>query len=158
MTRAHKFGTLEPVIYFRNVNSPTRPRDWLLIAPYTDCPTPDGYERDGADSLPAVDRLQKVLEEQELAERSADILHDERVFGPLRDRIRDNLYAKLISSNTSPLEKDFIRAYLALRIDKRDRHHAKYLEYNTYLNAREMDTPRDRPVDSERVNLDRVNF
>lgn len=153
-----KFGTLEAVIYFRNVNDPTRPLGWIILAPYTDCPTLPGYERDGADSLPAIDRLQKVLEEQEYAERCADVLHDERTFGPMRDAIRDKLYAKLISSSTHPYEKDFIRAYLAHRIDKRTKWHEKYLEYNTYLNAREFDTPRDRPVDSERVNLDRVNF
>ena len=158
MTRAHKFGTIEPVIYFRNISDPTRPQGWIILAPMTSCPTLPGYERDGADTLAAVDYLQKKLEEQEYAERSADMLHDARVFGPLRDRIRDNLYARLVSSQTSALEKDFIRAYLAYRIDKRDRFHAKYMEYVMYLNAREMDTPRDRNVDEERVSLDRVNF
>lgn len=153
-----KFGTIEAVIFFRNISDPTRPQGWVLIAPYTGCPPPHGYETDAADSLPAVDRLQSKLEEQERAERSADMLHDERVFGPLRDRIRDNLYAKLISPQTAPLEKDFIRAYLAHRIDRREKWHAKYMEYVMYLAAREFDTPRDRPVDSERVNLDRVQF
>lgn len=158
MPVGRKFGSLEPVIYFRNISNPTRPLGWIILAPYSACPCEIGYERDGAESLAEVDRLQRKLEEQESAERAADVIHDERVFGPMRDKVRDNLYAKLVSSATSEAEKDFIRAYLAHRIDKRDRFHAKYLEYVTYFHAREMDVPKDRPVDSERVNLDRVNF
>lgn len=153
-----KFGSLEPVIYFRNINNPTRPQGWIILAPYSGCPCEVGYERDAAESLPEVDRLQKILEQQEMADRTADVLHDARIFGPLRDAVRDRLYARLISSATSEMEKDFIRGYLAHQIDKRHRFHQKYLEYVTYFHAREMDTPKNRPVDSERVNLDRVNF
>lgn len=153
-----KLGSLEPVIYFRNISNSTRPVGWLILAPYTDCPLEVGYERCAAESLPEVDRLHKTLEYQEAGERSADVIHDERVFGPLRDKIRDNLYAKLVSSGTSELEKDFIRAYLSYRIDKRDKFHERYLEYVTYFHAREMDSPKNRRVDEERVNLDRVNF
>jgi hypothetical protein len=155
---ARKFGTIETVIFFRNYADPTRPQGWLLMEPYTGCPTPPGYERDGADSLPAVDRLHKTLHEQEVADRSVEVLHDEMLFGPHHDAVRDRLYAALVSSQTLPYEKDFIREYLKYDIDKRHKFHAKYMEFVTYLHAREMDTPKDRPVDSERVDLDRVNF
>lgn len=156
---SHKFGTLEPVHYFRNYGDKTRPSGWLVLAAYSrNHPDLPGYERCAAESLAEIDRLEKTLYEQELAERSADVIHDERTFGPMRDKVRDNLYAQLVSSGTSQIEKDFIRAYLSYRIDKRDKFHAKYLEFVTYFHARNFDTPRNRPVDSERFSTDRINF
>ena len=149
---------MESVIFFRNYADPTRPRGWVLLAPYSACPPPLGYERDGADTLSKVDKLQAILESQELAERTADVLHDERVFGPKRDEIRARLYARMTSGDCPQYEKDFIGAYLSHRIDRRAKWHAKYMEYQAYLHAREFDTPKDRRVDEEKVNLDRINF
>ena len=147
---------MEAVIYFRNGTDPTRPRGWIILAPYSDCPTPRGYDREGADSLPKVDRLQKILESQEMGDRISDVLHDERIFGPRRDEIRARLYARMISGECSQYEKDFIGAYLSHRIDRRHKWHAKYLEFQAYMRAREMDTPKNRRVDREQVNLDRI--
>lgn len=147
---------MQAVIYFRNYGDHTRPHGWLVIAPFSDCPPPPGYERDGADTLPKIDKLQATLESQERAERSADMLHDERVFGPKRDLIRQKLYSRMISSDCPPYEKDFLAAYLSHRIDRRSKWHAKYMEFQTYLHAREFDRPKDRGDAEERVNLDRI--
>ena len=149
---------MESVIYFRNYADPTRPYGWVLLAPYSACPPPPGYEKDGADTLAKVDKLQHILESQERAERTADVLHDEQAFGPKRDDIRSRLYARMTSGQCTQYEKDFIGAYLSHRIDRRSKWHAKYMEFQTYLHARENDTPKNRRVDEERVNLDRVNF
>jgi hypothetical protein len=150
---------MQAVIYYRNYADPTRPKGWLVLAPYTDCPPPPGYEKDGADSLPAIDRLQHTLNEQEYAERSADLLHDETVLGPLRDAVRERLYSRMTSSDCSQYEREFIAAYLSHRIDRRAKWHQKYMEFQTYLHAREFDRPKNRgDKEAEQVNLDRINF
>lgn len=147
---------MEAVIYFVNGRDPKRPRGWIILAPYTDCPTPRGYDREGADTLAKVDRLEHRLQEQEMAERGADLVHDEKVLGPLRDAVRERLYARMISKATPQFEKDFIGAYLSHRIDRRHKFHAKFAEYQCYLTARHMDTAKGRRVDREQVNLDRI--
>jgi hypothetical protein len=147
---------MRPVVFFRNYADPSRPLGWIVLAPYTDCPAPAGYERDGADTLPQIDKLQTLLEAQERAERSADLLHEETVMGPRRDEIRAKLYARMISTDCPQYEKEFLQAYLSHRIDRRARWHAKYMEFQMYFAAREFDTPRDRDPAQETVNVDRI--
>lgn len=151
-----KLGSLEPVVYFVNHRDTTRPPGWIMLAPYTSFATPVGWSREGAESLPEVDRLERKLMEQEVAERGADLVNEERTMGPLRDAVRDKLYQRMTSNSTSQYEKDFIAAYLQLREDRRDKYHAKYLEFVTYLHARNFDTPKGRRMDSESVNVDRI--
>jgi hypothetical protein len=153
-----KLGSLEPVIYFRNHRDPAHPPGFLMLAPYSDFPTPAGYTREAADTLADVDRLQRSLIEQERRDAEAELLHDEVVLGRRYAEMTDKLRARMVSSSTSPYDRDFIEAYLKLREEKRDRHRQRFLERVMFLHAREMDTPRDRRVDDETVKLDRVNF
>lgn len=147
---------MEAVIYFVNGSNPRWPKGWIILAPYTDCPTPKGCDREGADTLAKVDKLEQRLRDQELGERAADKIHDEKVFGPLRDAIRERLYARMISKSTPQFEKDFIGAYLSHRIERRHKFHAKFDEYQCYLTARHMDTPKGRRVDREESNIERI--
>lgn len=158
MTIRRAFGTLSPVIFFRCAD------EHVVLAPYSDFPTPLGCEyqipivarrcgkpceRDGADSLAAIDRLQAKLTKQEndklALERHFDVMQTQAG----RDRVQDNLYARMISSETPELEKEFIREYLKLRPELRGKHHAKFAEYSVYIRAREFDLGK-RGADEER--------
>lgn len=144
------------VIYFVNFGDPTRPKGWLLLAPMTHCPAPRGYELREASTLPEIDHLERTLQEQEASERSADLVHDEKLMGPIRDEIRQRLYSRMTSADCPQFERDFIGAYLSHRIDRRSKWHQKYLEYQCYLKARHFDTPKGRGDGEESVNLDRI--
>lgn len=154
----HKLGTLEPVIFFRNHRDPAHPPGYLMLAPYSDFPTPSGYTREAAGTLADVDRLQRTLIEQERRDAEADALHDEAVLGRRYAEMTDKLRAKMVSSSTSAYDHDFIEAYLKVREERRERHRQRFMERTMFLHAREMDTPKDRAVDDETVKLDRVNF
>jgi len=149
----HKLGSLSPVIYFRCREG------HVVLAPYSDYPTPPACEfqrpitgaqcgqpvmRDGADSLPAIDKLQTALTKQEneklALEQHFDLMQTEAG----RKRVGDSLYAKLVSSATSEVEKDIIRAYLQLRPELRGKHHAKWNAAQVYIHAREFDLGKKR--------------
>jgi hypothetical protein len=56
-------------------------------------------------------------------------------------KVRDRLYAKMISSSTTPYEREFIRLYLELREEKREKYRQKFLGDQAYFIAREYDNP-----------------
>lgn len=151
-------GKVEPVFYFLNCSDAVRPRGYILLAPDSHMPAPEGYTREFAETLPDIDRLERTLQAQERAEWEREAQHDERLLAERRAAVRDRLYARLTSSSTDDYEREFIRLYLQLREDKRARHQQRYLERTTFLWARHNDTPKGRGVDEERVSLDRVNF
>ena len=151
------FGTLSPVIYFRCE------RGHIVLAPYSECPTPQGCEyqspinaircnarcgREGAGSLSEIDDLQRKLTDQENEKHTLEQQFDQMQTAPGRQRVQDALYAKLVSSATSEAEKEFIREYLRLRQDLRGKHHAKFASYSVYINAREFDLGK-RKADQE---------
>jgi hypothetical protein len=153
-----KLGSLEPVFYFVNHTDPTRPPGYLMLAPYSACPAPAGWSREYADTLPDVDRLQKRLQEQEFRAMEAEGERSLNAFRAKQDELRVKLHDKMVSSSTSPWERDFLRGYLMLAEERRAKYRQRFMERNMYLWARENDTPKDRRVDEEKVNLDRVNF
>lgn len=153
-----KLGSLEPVVYYRNHRDPVHPPGFLMLAPYSDFPTPPGYTREAADSLAEVDKLQRTLIEQERRDAEADLLYNEVVMGAKRAEVYDRLRQRMVSSATTPYEREFIELYLKLGEEKRERHRQRFMERTMFLWAREMDTPKDRNVDDETVKLDRVNF
>lgn len=147
------FGTLSPVIY-------TRCRDGHhVLLPYSDMPTPPGcefqrpithercgkpVEREGADSLPAIDKLQAVLTKQENEKLALERHFDMMQTMAGRERVRQSLYDRMISANTSEAEKEFIRIYLDVREEKRAKYHSKFAEYSVYIHARENDLGKRR--------------
>jgi hypothetical protein len=151
---------IEPVIYFvcgkPEVTNPTRPFGYVLMAPYTGCPAPEGYRQEEARTLTEVDRLEKILQRQEYenAEREGQV-HEEQL-SALRERTRSNLLSKIYSAATSDYEKDFIREFLKMRADHpKKKFYAE--QFNCYLTARHFDTPHNRKVDEETVSVDRIN-
>jgi len=151
-------GTLEAVVYFKNYRDSAHPEGYLMLAPYSDFPTPRGYSREVARTLSEIDRLQFILIEQERRECEAEMLHDEAILGRKQREITDRLRQRMVSSSTSPYDRDLIAAYLQLREEKREKHRQRFMERNMYLHARENDTPRNRSTHDEKVSLDRVNF
>lgn len=148
MSGGRKFGTLNPVIFFRCKSG------HIVLAPYSECPTPSACEfqapitshicgqpceRDGADTLVAIDRLQHSLSSQENQKHSIEQHFDTMQTEPGRQRVHDSLYSRLVSSATPEMEKDFIREYLRLRPELRGKHHAKFAAYSVYVHAREFD-------------------
>lgn len=152
-----KLGTLEPVEYYVNYESPEHEKGYILIAPYTGCPEPAGYRREYADTLQAVYRLEKILQRQEAIKQERAWEADVNLRRAGQEAIRDRLVARMVSSHTSQYEKDFIREYLKIREDRLDHHAQRFLETTSYLHALHFDTPKNRRVDEESVNLDRLN-
>jgi len=150
MTR--KPGCVAPVIYFRY------PNGHLTLAPFSDCPTPDGAIKEEADTLPAIDRLVDTLRKQEYENSQREMNYDMNLFAARDKEIRDRIYQRMTSGSTSEYEKEFLRYYMELRDErKREKHRQRYMEAQWFLHARENDLG-DRPADKEIVNLDKVNF
>lgn len=143
---------MEPVIYFR------RPDGHIFLAPYTSFPTPPGCDREYADTLYKVHDLERRLVAQEREQWEREALQEEMIGARVTD-IRDRLYQRMCSGSTDPYERDFIREWLKLRDEKKRKKYADFLKHRQmYLSALHNDTPKDRRVDEESVNLDRVNF
>jgi len=151
-----KLSSLSTVIFFVNGKDPNYPVGYHMLAPYSQFETPWGWDRREATDLREVDMLQAVLLRQEKEKWEKELLHDEVVFGRLRDKVRDNLQQALTSGASSEFEKDFIREYLKLRIEKREKHRANFEHRSLYLHAREFDTPKGREMNEESVSLDRL--
>jgi hypothetical protein len=143
-----KPGCIEPVIYFRYSDGR------VVLAPYSDFPTPEGAIREGADTLSAVDRLQERLVAQERREWEQEAEQDADRFKTRIDEVRDRLYSRMTSSSTSEYEKEFIRLYLQLRNEKRAKYQQRWLERTAYLYAREFNLG-NRRADSEEFNVER---
>ena len=147
-----KPGTVAPVVYFRY------PNGHLVLAPFTDCPTPDNAIREEVDTLPAIDRLVDTLRKQEYQASQNEMQYDMNLFAAKDKEIRDKLYARLTSGSTSEYEKEFLRYYLQLRDErKRETYRQRFLEAQWYLHARENNLG-NRAADKEEVNVERINF
>jgi hypothetical protein len=151
-------GSLSVVIYFKNHRDPAHPPGFLMLAPYSDFPTPSGYTREAARTLGEIDSLQRTLCEQERRASEQEALHDEVILGRRYAEVTDRLRQKMVSGATTPYERDFIELYLQLREDKRDKHRQRFMEREMYLHARENDMPKNRDEHEEKVSLDRINF
>lgn len=138
-------GSLRPVIYFINaagnillppeeIGNPGYAR-MVYEKRYKD----QGYEWREAGTLAEVDTLQNRLIEQETRRNTA--MADE--VGKKREecfkRTGETLRARMISADTSEYERDFIRAYLQLRNEKRDKYRDALTHRNYYIYAREQD-------------------
>jgi hypothetical protein len=144
-------GSLSAVVYFKNHRDPAHPPGYLMLAPYSDFPTPSGYSRELARTLPDIDRLQKILCKQEREDFERDRLYDEVLVGAKQREITDKLRSRMVSSSTTPYDRDIIAAYLELKEEKRAKHAQRFMERNMYLHAREMDS-HGRPENAERID------
>lgn len=95
-----------------------------------------------ADTLQEVDRLQKRLVNQEIFEAEKKIQVNDAMREKCMRATGEALRSQMISASTSQWEKDFIREYLKLRGEKRDRYRDTLSHHNHYILAREMDSSR----------------
>lgn len=152
-------GSLSEVVYFKNSRDPNRPEGYLLLAPYSQCPAPYGYSREVARTLPEIDRLERTLVEQEVANAIAEHIREEAVFAERERLIRDRLLAIMHSGSSSQYEKDYSREWMNLRDEKKRKKYAEIFEHRAmHLYARHNDMPRNRDEGEEKVSLDRINF
>jgi len=92
-----------------------------------------------ANTLPEIDRLQTRLHRQAQEELQVAEFNDETMWRERRKQIYDNLYQRLISAGTDEYEKEFLRHYLQLREEKRQKYHARFVCDRAYFTAREFD-------------------
>lgn len=118
----YAMGQLNPVVYFINSSGdialPPSTEEALKLK---DRMSRRGYELREAGTLAEIDSLQKTMQEQEHARRLLEFGRTESSLAEARRIIRDRLIARMTSSSTSPYERDFIRAYLQLREEKREK-------------------------------------
>jgi hypothetical protein len=135
-----KPGCIEPVIFYVNGADPAHPPGYVLLAPYSDFPTPDGYRREYADTLKDVDKLEARLQQQERDACEQEAEMDAARFEARKQAVRDRLYAKMISDSTSEYDKEFIRGYLQLREERtREKYRNLKLQRDMFLWARHND-------------------
>jgi len=144
-----KLGSLAAPIYFVNQRDELYPTGYYILAPYSDFPTPWGWLRYEAETLSEVDRLQKILLQQELERARRENIRFDLVMAPLKQLVRDRLYSRMTSSDCGAYERDFIREYLKLREDKRAAHAQTFKLTTLYLHAREMDARKGRDPNKE---------
>lgn len=157
-----KPGQIEPVFYFVNGASTAHPPGYILLAPYTgggdrcECPTPEGYRLEYADTLADVDKLERILQLQEREEAEREGQREVEMLEARRKAIRDRIYQKIASSETDEWNKEFYRLYLQLSDErKKTMYRQRFLERQSYLWARHNDTPKERRSDEEVFNVER---
>ncbi len=144
-------GSLEPVIVFER-------SDGFLILPCFDAgcpeqarhifdmkfrnhPTEKWMWREMGSTLREVDQLQDRLCEQEYRINEARLHNHGIMRDAVRKSVRDSLYSKMVSSSTSPFEREAIGYYLDMRDDvKRDKWRTQIEATQSYLWARENDS------------------
>jgi hypothetical protein len=119
-------------------------RDGTVLLPPDDttpCPA-DCLDRE-ANTLTEVDALQRRLQQATNDRCQRELQHDEEAFASARQRVIDNIHAKLASSATSQYERDFLREYIKLREEKREKYRQRFACDVAYLEMRENDRPRN---------------
>jgi hypothetical protein len=125
------------LVYFKS-------RDGTISLPPTDdTPCPPGYMRCEANTLDEVDKLQKRLQQATYERCQRELRRDEEAFAESRERVRSSLTAKIASSATTEYEREFLRAYIQLREEKRDKYRQRFACDVAYLEMRENDRPRN---------------
>jgi hypothetical protein len=115
----------------------------VLLPPSDDIPCPaDCIDRE-ANTLDEVDKLQKRLQQATYERCQRELQRDEEAFAESRERVRSSLTAKIASSATTEYEREFLRAYIQLREEKRDKYRQRFACDVAYLEMRENDRPRN---------------
>lgn len=144
-----KVGSLSAVIYFERA-------DGYCVLPQFDAGNPalarmiyeqrfkvhptEKWEWREAETLGDVDRLQSRLIAQEEGRKQHMLSVHDGMRSHIRQEIADSLRQRMVSSSTSPFEREAIQYYLQLRDDKkRDKYRGEITTAQHYLWAREND-------------------
>ncbi len=143
-------GSLEPIIVFERA-------DGYLVLPqydagniemarklfdsrYRNHPTEKWMWREWGSQLRDVDALQKRLTDQEYRRNQQMLEVHYEMREAIRKSVADDLRRTMVSSSTSPFEREAIQYYLAMRDDaKRDKWRQEIENTQCYLWAREND-------------------
>jgi hypothetical protein len=159
---AGQLGSLSQIEYFVKRSTAacrdSHPIGFHILAPMSNARCPEGYTREYADSLSAVDRLQTILLRQERQEWERERIHEESLIGARQRAVVDRLKQKMVSSSTSPYERDFIAAWLQLREEKKEKYNRIFEQRVAYLSVLAKECPPGRKPNEERVNLDRMEL
>lgn len=128
-------GTFSPVIYFE---SPTGE----ISLPGTDEENQrgqNGWIRKEANTLKAVDELQRRMEDNDRRDLREKLNRDEFMFQEKRKKTRESLLRTLTKRTTSPYEKEFLREYLNLSDERKRKFYGRDKNINSFFLAREYD-------------------
>lgn len=138
--RNYALGTLNPVVYFINSSGT------IALPPSTgyaqmvkENMRRKGFELREASTLAEIDQLQKHMIQQEYAANQRRMEVEEAMGSRIRSSIRDRLYARMVSGSTGAYEKEFIRNYLQVREDRREKHRSRFACDQMFFAAREYD-------------------
>jgi hypothetical protein len=158
MAVSRTLGTLSPIVYFVNSSGgdrdPAHPPGYIMLAPYSEFPTPHGYLREYAGTLPDARRLNDRLVQQSRDEWEREAETNHNLVAAKRAEVRDRLVARMNRSDTSAYDREFIECYLQLRDDKAAKYDSLFTQRNAYLSALENDLG-DRDAASEEFNVER---
>jgi hypothetical protein len=135
-------GQLSPIIFFQNSDGQiilppdTENARWIYETRFRKL----GYDWREAGTLAEVDQLQKRLVAQEMQKAEHDADRDEAMGAAKWKEVGDRLHQRMVSSATPEFEREFIKLYLQLREEKRDKHRQRWTEREWYLFSREMDS------------------
>jgi hypothetical protein len=115
----------------------------ISLPPSDDTRCPEGYQRCEANTLAEVDALQKRLQAATYARCQQERMRDEVAFAESRQRVIDNIHSRIASAATTQYEKDFLREYIKLREEKREKYRQRFACDTAYLELRENDHPRN---------------
>ena len=101
-----------------------------------------GYRLEQVRTLHDWLRIERIIRAQDRLEIESEIYREQ--CGPVAQKradVRSRLYTRLASSHTSEYEKDFIREWLSVREDKREKYISKLAEVQTYFELLNYDKP-----------------
>lgn len=135
----YALGRLNPVVYFINVAGivalPPSTEYALMVK---DRMKHRGFELREAGTLAEIDDLQKRMQDQEYRANQARLEVEQALGARIRGSIRDRLYQRMVSSSTTPYEREFISNYLQVREDKRHKYQQRFMADQCYFEQREM--------------------
>lgn len=150
-----KLGTLSPLIYFVNHQDPSAREGYLMVAPYTACPTPRGWERKECNTLRECYDLQKRLQDQELDNWQREGGREIEILRARFEQTRKNIVERMAHAST-PYDREYLDIILRIKEEKLKRAEEQFEHRNMYLRSLEHDAVRGRRDDEESVNIDRI--
>ena len=139
-------GSLSPAIYFE------RSDGYVILAPgekgnrefarmaYDLKYSREGWQWREAGTLHDVDRLQQKLADQEMRRMEQMACVNQQVREEVMRQTGAALRNVMVSAGTSDFEKEFIRLYLDMRNEKRDKYRQELMNHNYFIAARELDS------------------
>jgi len=133
-------GTLQPILYFENFKTgeiSMPPTDEIAYHIKSEMQR-RGFELKEAGTLREIDKLQHKMQDWEYAVGQRAMERDDQLMVRVRRNTRERLTTRMISSSTSPWERDYIKSYLMLAESKREKWRKEHDLYrNCYFALRE---------------------